>query len=40
LFNAKTFVNLKLYKRITTLNISMDELNKRVCEIMDRFCGS
>lgn len=40
LYIAKTFVNLKLYKCIIALNINMDELNRRVCEIMDRFCGS
>ena len=40
MFNRKTFVNLELYKCIIVLNLNMDELNKRVCEIMDRFCDS
>ena len=40
MFNRKTFVNLELYKCIIVLDINMDELNKRVCEIMDRFCDS
>lgn len=40
LFCRITFVNSQLNKCIIYLITSMDELNKRVCEIMDHFCGS
>ena len=40
MYLTKTFVNSQLYKCIIYLIINMDELNKRVYEVMERFCGS
>jgi hypothetical protein len=40
LYFTKPFVNSQLYKCIIYLIANMDELNKRVYEVMERFCGS